>query len=439
MSTNRRGRAVSALAGLLIATTGLPALYNDAAEAAVVYRSTLSDTGQFQLQNPHDAAVSKDGDIYVVDPALHRVTKFDSDGNPVLKFGTYGQGDGQLYSPHAIAVGEQAGTGRTLVYVLDTFNNRVQVFDDQGRFIRKFGQYGSDPGQLNAPHGIALIPDTPSSDVFVVDDRNNRVTRFSWNGLYEAVYTCPDCPGGRFSGPTGIAVRNLPTTILLYVVDTYAGVVRVLRGHDGSLFRTYASQGSGPGQLTLPDEIDVDKDGYFYVADPAFGVERISKFGPNGGFLYSFSRGPASFTSPHGVTVDQDGIIYVVDTGGSAVYTFAEEPDKLTAAPTFPRSRWLADKKAWFSVKYNGVEQTCVADGSARLVAHPRPSQNRVFNLSSDDAVVGRKDMAMPMTDQQTTWVRQTWAGGRRIDIDMSFRALCRDGTRLTDVRRVTR
>ncbi len=77
--------------------------------------------------------------VYVVDQAtagtygaVIRIQKFSSDGRFLLNWGTSGDGDGQFYNAEGIAVD---GAGN--VYVAEMINHRVQVFDSNGRFLRK--------------------------------------------------------------------------------------------------------------------------------------------------------------------------------------------------------------------------------------------------------------------------------------------------------------
>ena len=66
-------------------------------------------------------------------------------------FGSEGTGDGQFREPHGMAV-DSSGN----IYVADTGNHRIQVFDTKGRFIRQFGSRGSGNGQFDEPYGVAV-------------------------------------------------------------------------------------------------------------------------------------------------------------------------------------------------------------------------------------------------------------------------------------------
>ena len=71
--------------------------------------------------------------------------------------GSNGTGDGEFYSAYGITIGQDGN-----LYVVDHFNDRVQVLDKNGTFIRKFGENGSAPGQLNYPRDVVSLPDGES-------------------------------------------------------------------------------------------------------------------------------------------------------------------------------------------------------------------------------------------------------------------------------------
>ena len=62
-----------------------------------------------------------------------------------------------------------------LVYVADTFNDRIQVFDADGEFVDSIASSGSAPGQVFSPFGIAFNSD---GALFVTDTDNNRIQKF---------------------------------------------------------------------------------------------------------------------------------------------------------------------------------------------------------------------------------------------------------------------
>ena len=89
------------------------------------------------------------GNVYIADTRNHRVQVFTQNGTFLRGFGQVGRGDGEFYNPQGIAVhGDH-------VYVADTDNSRVQVFTLDGVFVRQIGQWADlDPNSLPDPVGV---------------------------------------------------------------------------------------------------------------------------------------------------------------------------------------------------------------------------------------------------------------------------------------------
>lgn len=117
------------------------------------YLTTPGDFGA-----PQCAAVDKDGNLYVTDTLNNRVEVFDADGKYVSQFGKAGDGPGYFSRPKGIAVD---GDGH--VWVADAMQDRLQVFNREGQLLTYIGQdHGELPGQFKALVGVAV-------------DKNNRV------------------------------------------------------------------------------------------------------------------------------------------------------------------------------------------------------------------------------------------------------------------------
>jgi DNA-binding beta-propeller fold protein YncE len=69
-----------------------------------------------------------------------------------------GVGEGEFNGPHGIAIDSLEN-----VYVVDSFNNRVQKFTSDGTFIREWGSFGTGDGQFNNPIGIEV--DSSGQDI----------------------------------------------------------------------------------------------------------------------------------------------------------------------------------------------------------------------------------------------------------------------------------
>lgn len=94
-----------------------------------------------------------------------------------LTWGTRGTGNGQFDYPYGVAVDAHEN-----VYVADTSNHRIQVFNGwSGSYYTQWGTWGSGNGQLWSPAGVAV---TDSGWVYVADSGNHRIQVFTSNGTY---------------------------------------------------------------------------------------------------------------------------------------------------------------------------------------------------------------------------------------------------------------
>lgn len=122
-----------------------------------------------ELNYPTSIAADRDGRLYVTDTMNFRVQVFDAAGQYVSTFGQLGNGEGDFDKPKGIAID---GKGR--IYVVEGLNDVVQIFDPEGRLLLVFGGSGAGPGQLWLPAGIAMA----GNSVYVADTANRRIQVF---------------------------------------------------------------------------------------------------------------------------------------------------------------------------------------------------------------------------------------------------------------------
>ncbi|PKB68053.1 MAG: hypothetical protein BZY81_03390 [SAR202 cluster bacterium Io17-Chloro-G4] len=238
--------------------------------------------------NPCDLAVHKDGRIFVLnrcDPpraSAVRVGICNLDEEYLGEFGYgYGQGDGQMVWPVAIAF-----DSRDRLFLTDEHNHRVSIYDDSGKFLEKWGTPGSAEGQLNGPAGIAL---DQNDNVYVVDQHNHRVQKFTSDGKYLLGWGQLGSGDGEFNMPWGLAVDSEGD---VYVADWRNDRIQKFSG-DGSFIASFGESGEGEGQFHRPSSVAVDGDGFIYVAD--WGNERVQVLGVDGSF-HVLLRGEATIS-----------------------------------------------------------------------------------------------------------------------------------------------
>ncbi|MDP2690188.1 MAG: 6-bladed beta-propeller, partial [Deltaproteobacteria bacterium] len=130
------------------------------------------EEGSFNF--PSHITVDNEGKLYVVDTMNGRVQIFDPDGRFIRTFGQFGDAPGMFARPKGIGVDSEGH-----IYVVDSAFNNVQIFDQEGRVLLAFASYGSDRGQMILPAGLAVDKD---DKVYVVDSWNRRVEVFEFMG-----------------------------------------------------------------------------------------------------------------------------------------------------------------------------------------------------------------------------------------------------------------
>ena len=126
-------------------------------------------SGMGKFNSPCGITCDSTGNVYVADTKNNRIQLFTAKGEFIRMFGRRGQGRGELSRPQYVAVDS------CMVYISEESNHRVSVFTTEGQFVTSFGQKGAGPGEFSAPCGLAV---DDSGVVYVCDSRNNRVQVF---------------------------------------------------------------------------------------------------------------------------------------------------------------------------------------------------------------------------------------------------------------------
>jgi len=290
---------------------------------------------------PRAVAVGANGARVIADTSNHRVVVVDGAGAEVRTFGSHCNltdptgtpcvdpdgdgplvlGDGQFFEPWGVAV-DPAGQ----IYVADTWNGRIQVFDAEGRFLRKWGVFATTNGELGdamslfGPRGIAIDLD---GNLLVADTGNKRIIRFSPAGEMLGQIGGGGVIAGRFEEPTDVKVD--PTDGTIVVADAWNG--RIQR-FSPSLEYTgeFAVPGWAGRDVFQKPSLTVARDGAIYATDPATALIMVFR---RDGTVRAVFGGPGTDAGrlglPNGIASDlAAGQIIVADGGSSRVMIFPE-------------------------------------------------------------------------------------------------------------------
>ena len=173
------------------------------------------------FNRPTDIAVLPDGSFYVSDGYRNtRVAKFSANGNFQFQWGTPGKNAGEFNTPHGIAVDQQGK-----VYVADRENDRVQVFDAKGAFLKQWRS-----AEMGRPYGLTLL----SGAITAVVDGGEQ----------------PAVPPDR----SGVSIVS----------------------QDGTVAERFGRFGNQDGQFRMGHDIAADAKGNLYVVD--ITGQRVQKF-----------------------------------------------------------------------------------------------------------------------------------------------------------------
>jgi len=154
--------------------------------------------------------------LYVTDEELDQVLVYDADTLKLLrKMGTAGHKHelttpGDFSKPTGVAVDAEGN-----LYVADTWNNRIEIFDADGNFVSTFGKAGDGPGYFSRPKGVAIDGD---GHIWVADGMQDRVQVFNNEGQLLISFGGHGLLPGQFQGLVAIAIdkRNRVFTTEIY-------------------------------------------------------------------------------------------------------------------------------------------------------------------------------------------------------------------------------
>jgi uncharacterized protein (TIGR03663 family) len=294
------------------------------------------------LAGPRSIAVGADGRVYVADTENSRIVVFDSEGTFLSIIGTpstqSNTAPGTLFQPWGIAIAPNGD-----IVVADTWNHRVQVFSPTGEWLRAFGEYGVPEGSDSpfAMWGPRALTVAANGDILVADTGGKRIRVYDSAGNFLYDIGSGGVAVGQLDEPVGIDVN--PVTGEIYVADTWNQRIQTFTA-TGNPLRAfpvplwYDSRNS-------PDRpyLAASTDGRFIAVSDMNGLgrnngPRVAVFDLAGNAVLAFNgTGENRLSNVAGLAFGPDSSLYVLDTDNGRVVKFAPLPlFSNQAAPIVP-------------------------------------------------------------------------------------------------------
>ncbi|XP_066300017.1 tripartite motif-containing protein 2-like [Branchiostoma lanceolatum] len=233
----------------------------------------------------------------------------------LVQFGEKGSRNGQFNEPNGVACSKDGE-----MFIIDRRNKRIQVFDSEGNFRRKFST--KVKGKDTDPRGLAINP--ASGEVYVTDSKQKVVNVFSSLGEYIRSFGA-----GVVSIPCGIAVDSSGRA---FVADMESHHVTV-HDPDGNVAMEIGNAQRGDAHLHIPLGVALAPNGDVLVTDGFLCC--IKRFGPDGSFRSKFDcpKKDERYQDPRGICVTPLGDV-VAFAGGSCVALFDQEGEAVRCLVT---------------------------------------------------------------------------------------------------------
>jgi hypothetical protein len=232
-------------------------------------RSWGQDIG---FADAHGAMMSPDQHIYLTDHFGHSVRKCSLDGKVVMTFGTPGRPAPRYSGEPFSRCTHTAVSPEGDIYVTDGYDNAaVHKYSPDGKYLFRWGESGTGPGQFQLPHNIACDDD---GWVYVADRENHRIQVFDKNGTYQAQFNNLGRPCGIFvtrgANPLIFVGELGPHFVRSFSKDAHNVGPRVsVLNTKGKILAHLGTETLGEqiGRFIAPHGIAVDSRGDIYVAE----------------------------------------------------------------------------------------------------------------------------------------------------------------------------
>jgi DNA-binding beta-propeller fold protein YncE len=298
-------------------------------EHVLSFGSKGGGDGQFHFVEDFD--LTSDGKrLLVTDAVNSNVQAFDKrTGKFVAKLGGRGDADNLLEKPEGISV---APDGR--IFVADFTTGYVKIYSKDFRWLRTFSEYGSAPGDNIKSKFTSIF----KGKYYMPEAGNDRISVWDLNGKFLFTFGKTGSADGELIAPSAVKVNSKG---VLYVADLKNDRIQAF-DKDGRFIGKWGYTGVGDGQFRAPSGIGIDRHDNVYVTE--IGNDRVQVFDEHGKFITKFGKRGAEdgeFNNLRGCMVDKaTGWVYLADTENHRVQVFKpnKEMEKILSGEIAPVS-----------------------------------------------------------------------------------------------------
>lgn len=284
--------------------------------AATTWGAQGSAPGLFNA--PKGLAVDVAGNVYVADSQNHRIQVFDANGLFLREWGGQGSDVGRFSEPWGVAVSPEGE-----VAVADTWNHRIQIFDTEGNWLRSWGAFGEADarGAGTLLYGPRDVVYDAEGNLYVSDTGNKRVIKYDGEGTVLAIVGGLGAEPGQMQEPVGLA---LDAEGRLYVADTWNRRIQVFDA-DLAFEREWPVVAWDGMSVVNKPYLAVD-DGRVYVTDPeGYRVIAYDGDGAVQDVWGQYGSDPSALNLPTGIAVDAEGRVLVADSDNHRVVVYTPQ------------------------------------------------------------------------------------------------------------------
>ena len=222
--------------------------------------------------------------LVVYEQSSFTVSVYNEDGSRALAIETGGE----------VAIDPES----QCYFIADAITYQLHKFDAKGICLAQSGTQGSEPGQLLNPSGMEYY----NGELYVVDTSNHRIQVFDKDLKLLRHFGREGISNDCFESPTDVAIDDSGK---LYITDTLNNRIQVL-DHEGKFIRNIKKTDKQRQYPHMPQKVKIYR-GYIYTTE--YQMNSVCVFTVAGDFVTTFGQG--HITHPEGIAINQDGYVYI--------------------------------------------------------------------------------------------------------------------------------